>query len=89
VQDEILTTDLLSNERKAFEFPVGKRANCRRNPRFGFTTSSGALIRWSMQNYEWLLFDADGTLFDYERAKGTDLIEVFQSIRGRRADMRT
>jgi phosphoglycolate phosphatase-like HAD superfamily hydrolase len=42
-----------------------------------------------MQNYEWLLFDADGTLFDYERAKGTALIEVFQSIRGRRPDMRT
>ena len=33
-----------------------------------------------MQKYEWLLFDADGTLFDYERAESAALAQVFQSI---------
>lgn len=31
-----------------------------------------------MQNYQWLLFDADGTLFDYDRAEGAALRQVFQ-----------
>jgi 2-haloacid dehalogenase len=33
-----------------------------------------------MARYQWLLFDADGTLFDYERAEGTALMEAFRSI---------
>ena len=33
-----------------------------------------------MQRYRWLLFDADGTLFDYERAESTALRQVFDSI---------
>jgi 2-haloacid dehalogenase len=31
-----------------------------------------------MQRYQWLLFDADGTLFDYDRAEGIALGEVFR-----------
>jgi YjjG family noncanonical pyrimidine nucleotidase len=31
-----------------------------------------------MQCYQWLLFDADGTLFDYDRAEGIALEEVFR-----------
>jgi 2-haloacid dehalogenase len=30
--------------------------------------------------YQWLLFDADGTLFDYERAEATALAEAFRQI---------
>jgi putative hydrolase of the HAD superfamily len=33
-----------------------------------------------VQIYRWLLFDADGTLFDYERAESTALRQVFESI---------
>jgi 2-haloacid dehalogenase len=33
-----------------------------------------------MQNYQWLLFDADGTLFDYDRAEGAALRQVFHLI---------
>jgi 2-haloacid dehalogenase len=33
-----------------------------------------------MQRYQWLLFDADGTLFDYERAESAALAEAFRSI---------
>lgn len=33
-----------------------------------------------MSCYRWLLFDADGTLFDYEQAEGSALRRVFQSI---------
>jgi 2-haloacid dehalogenase len=33
-----------------------------------------------MQRYQWLLFDADGTLFDYDRAEGAALSQVFQSF---------
>jgi putative hydrolase of the HAD superfamily len=33
-----------------------------------------------VQSYRWLLFDADGTLFDYERAESAALREVFESI---------
>ena len=33
-----------------------------------------------MQNYQWLFFDADGTLFDYERAEGAALRQTFQLI---------
>ena len=33
-----------------------------------------------MQRYQWLLFDADGTLFDYERAESAALGEAFRSI---------
>lgn len=31
-----------------------------------------------MPLYKWLLFDADGTLFDYERAEATALAQAFQ-----------
>ncbi len=31
-----------------------------------------------MKRYRWLLFDADGTLFDYDRAESLALREVFQ-----------
>jgi putative hydrolase of the HAD superfamily len=31
-----------------------------------------------MQKYEWLLFDADGTLFDYDRAEAFALRKTFQ-----------
>jgi 2-haloacid dehalogenase len=31
-----------------------------------------------MQRYDWLLFDADGTLFDFERAESAALRQVFQ-----------
>jgi 2-haloacid dehalogenase len=31
-----------------------------------------------MQRYQWLLFDADGTLFDYDRAESIALREVFR-----------
>ena len=31
-----------------------------------------------MQRYQWLLFDADGTLFDYDRAEKTALQETFR-----------
>ncbi len=34
-----------------------------------------------MQQYQWLLFDADGTLFDYDRAESAALQRVFQ-LRG-------
>ncbi|MGO9585641.1 MAG: YjjG family noncanonical pyrimidine nucleotidase [Limisphaerales bacterium] len=34
-----------------------------------------------MQRYQWLLFDADGTLFDYDRAESIALGEVFRLIR--------
>ena len=30
-----------------------------------------------MQQYQWLLFDADGTLFDYDRAESAALRQVF------------
>ncbi len=30
--------------------------------------------------YKWLLFDADGTLFDYDRAEGAALQDTFQSL---------
>jgi YjjG family noncanonical pyrimidine nucleotidase len=33
-----------------------------------------------MQRYQWLLFDADGTLFDFERAEGTALEQAFGLI---------
>src|ERR1017187_829542 len=33
-----------------------------------------------MQCYQWLLFDADGTLFDYERAEATALEQAFGLI---------
>jgi 2-haloacid dehalogenase len=33
-----------------------------------------------MQRYQWLLFDADGTLFDYDRAENAALNRAFQSI---------
>jgi 2-haloacid dehalogenase len=33
-----------------------------------------------MQCYQWLLFDADGTLFDYERAESIALEQAFQRI---------
>ena len=33
-----------------------------------------------MKQYQWLLFDADGTLFDYDRAESAALEQVFQSI---------
>src|ERR1700722_15662376 len=33
-----------------------------------------------MQRYQWLLFDADGTLFDYDRAESVALNRAFQSI---------
>jgi FMN phosphatase YigB (HAD superfamily) len=33
-----------------------------------------------MHRYQWLLFDADGTLFDYDRAEGIALGEVFRLI---------
>ncbi|HEV2692481.1 MAG TPA: YjjG family noncanonical pyrimidine nucleotidase [Verrucomicrobiae bacterium] len=31
-----------------------------------------------MQRYQWLLFDADGTLFDFDRAEGLALQETFR-----------
>jgi 2-haloacid dehalogenase len=31
-----------------------------------------------MKRYEWLLFDADGTLFDYDQAEGIALRKVFR-----------
>jgi YjjG family noncanonical pyrimidine nucleotidase len=33
-----------------------------------------------MQRYQWLLFDADGTLFDYERAEGVALEQAFRLV---------
>ncbi|HXI85433.1 MAG TPA: YjjG family noncanonical pyrimidine nucleotidase [Verrucomicrobiae bacterium] len=33
-----------------------------------------------MQRYQWLLFDADGTLFDFERAEGKALEQAFGLI---------
>jgi len=33
-----------------------------------------------MQRYQWLLFDADGTLFDYDRAESAALEQAFQLI---------
>jgi 2-haloacid dehalogenase len=33
-----------------------------------------------MQRYQWLLFDADGTVFDYDRAENIALVEVFRLI---------
>ena len=33
-----------------------------------------------MQQYQWLLFDADGTLFDYDRAESTALNQAFRLI---------
>ncbi|PWU10500.1 MAG: noncanonical pyrimidine nucleotidase, YjjG family [Verrucomicrobia bacterium] len=36
-----------------------------------------------MQRYKWLLFDADGTLFDYERAESSALKQVFESLGAR------
>jgi 2-haloacid dehalogenase len=33
-----------------------------------------------MQRYDWLLFDADGTLFDFERAESAALRQVFQRM---------
>ena len=33
-----------------------------------------------MRRYQWLLFDADGTLFDFERAESAALRQVFQLI---------
>ncbi len=33
-----------------------------------------------MQRYQWLLFDADGTLFDYERAESVALEQAFRLI---------
>lgn len=38
------------------------------------------LLKWPMQHYQWLLFDADGTLFDHERAESVALDQVFRSI---------
>ena len=37
-------------------------------------------VRPSMQRYRWLLFDADGTLFDYERAEASALSSAFAQI---------
>ena len=34
-----------------------------------------------MQRYQWLLFDADGTLFDFERAEAVALRRVFELMR--------
>ncbi len=34
-----------------------------------------------MPRYQWLLFDADGTLFDYERAEAVALVRAFQRCR--------
>ena len=31
-----------------------------------------------MRRYQWLLFDADGTVFDYDRAENIALVEVFR-----------
>jgi 2-haloacid dehalogenase len=31
-----------------------------------------------MKRYQWLLFDADGTLFDYDRAESAALVRVFE-----------
>jgi FMN phosphatase YigB (HAD superfamily) len=31
------------------------------------------VYEWPMPHYQWLFFDADGTLFDYERAEVTAL----------------
>jgi YjjG family noncanonical pyrimidine nucleotidase len=36
--------------------------------------------RRPVQRYRWLLFDADGTLFDYERAEFSALSKAFQQI---------
>jgi FMN phosphatase YigB (HAD superfamily) len=33
-----------------------------------------------MRQYQWLLFDADGTLFDYDRAESAALQQVFRLI---------
>src|SRR5689334_11764929 len=33
-----------------------------------------------MKQYQWLLFDADGTLFDYDQAEGVALRQVFESM---------
>jgi FMN phosphatase YigB (HAD superfamily) len=33
-----------------------------------------------MQRYQWLLFDADGTLFDYDRAESAALKQAFRMI---------
>lgn len=33
-----------------------------------------------MRRYQWLLFDADGTVFDYDRAENIALVEVFRLI---------
>jgi len=33
-----------------------------------------------MQRYQWLLFDADGTLFDFDRAESTALEQAFRLI---------
>jgi 2-haloacid dehalogenase len=33
-----------------------------------------------MQRYQWLLFDADGTLFDFERAEGKALEQAFGRV---------
>jgi len=38
------------------------------------------LYQWQVQSYRWLLFDADGTLFDYDRAESAALRESFESI---------
>jgi hypothetical protein len=32
------------------------------------------------KHYPWLWFDADGTLFDYERAEVTALKETFHAV---------
>jgi phosphoglycolate phosphatase-like HAD superfamily hydrolase len=32
------------------------------------------------RHYPWLWFDADGTLFDYNRAEGIALRKAFQSV---------
>ncbi len=34
----------------------------------------------SSQSYRWLLFDADGTLFDYDRAEAKALEATFQNF---------
>jgi FMN phosphatase YigB (HAD superfamily) len=33
-----------------------------------------------MRRYQWLLFDADGTLFDFDRAESAALRHVFKFI---------
>jgi 2-haloacid dehalogenase len=47
------------------------------SPRPGFRTVNGAR---QARPYRWLLFDADGTLFDYDRAESAALAQVFAKM---------